>query len=301
MASFAVWLAIIVGIPVFLWLWLVPDFDRGPSASVPCEEAPTPSDNERLAEGVVPTPLILEKPEGVVINFWRNRGVQRRTIYLQVAKKSPPKGDQRYAILQVDTDFIVSQRPLERQELDGVIGPLQYEAAATVNSRKDVALTVCVDATEAGADPGTYRGSVRLLGAGIQPVIVPVSVTLQYPGFRWIVPVMAVVVFLAGSFLVWASTRKAAIAATSSSETDSVWKSVRLFPGWILDNYVGVVAGVIAAISVFIAKYWRNAPWGAMAPEDWFALLGGLFTAYTTALTAGSALVTPQQRKTQGS
>ena len=116
--------------------------------------------------------------------------------------------------------------------------------------------------------------------------------SLQYPGYRWLVPVFGVVTFIGGSFLVWASHKRASYTA----EKGSIWRDIGELPGWISNNYVGVAGGVIATISVFIAKYWRNGPWGASAPEDWFALLGGMFTAYTTTLTAATALVTPHRK-----
>jgi hypothetical protein len=112
-------------------------------------------------------------------------------------------------------------------------------------------------------------------------------VTLQYPGYRWVAALLAVVAFLGGSFFVWASHQRA--------RGVDVWRKIHQLPGWILRNYVGVTAGVIAAISVFIAKEWRNPAWGAKAPEDWFVLLGSLFTTYTATLTAAAAIAKPSE------
>jgi hypothetical protein len=97
--------------------------------------------------------------------------------------------------------------------------------------------------------------------------------TLQYAGYRWIVPVFAAAAFLAGSFLVWASGKKA--------RGERVWAMLSQLPGWIADNYVGVVGGVVAAVGVFLAKYWRTPGWGAQAPEDWLALFGSASSART--------------------
>jgi hypothetical protein len=240
--------------------------------------------------------LILEESEGVTVNLGRDRGIQYRTVFLQVAKKTLPKGETRFAALSRETAFNVSTRPLERQELDGNIGSAQYVAIAKVTARKEIGLTICVDPTKFDGDPGTYVGRVRIESTVIQPITVPVTATLQYPGYRWVVPVFAVVTFLAGSFVVWASGKKAQKGASTTTEKESVWRDISELPAWILDNYVGVVAGAIAAISVFVAKYWRSPPWGAMAPEDWLALLGSVFTAYTASLTAASALVPPRSR-----
>jgi hypothetical protein len=95
-----------------------------------------------------------------------------------------------------------------------------------------------------------------------------------------------IIVFLAGSFSVWASGRR--------PDNKPIWKwegALADLPRWLLYNYVGVVAGAIAAISVFLATYWHNPAWGAKAPDDWFALLGSTFTAFTATLAAASAVV----------
>jgi hypothetical protein len=191
----------------------------------------------------------------------------------------------------------VNERPLERQELDGTIGPFVYVSVADVTSRKEVRLTVCADASRSEIDAGTYVGSVRVAGRGIQPVTVPVAINLQYAGYRWIVPLLAVITFIGGSFIVWASHKR----ARQDGPERSIWRDISELPGWIANNYVGVAGGVIAAVSVFIAKYWRNPPWGANAPEDWFALLGVMFTAYTTTLTAATAVVGPRHQEERGS
>lgn len=285
-------IALIAVVVILLGLWLLlPDYSKV-ATSAACPEAPAPPESPPLTEGVAPVPLILEKAEGVVVNFWRDRASQSRTVFLQVAKKSPPSGNTSFAILNSGTTFSVSERSLERQELDGVIGPAQYVATASVTSLKEISLTICVDPSQADIDPGTYSGSVRIVGGAIQPVTVPVSVTLQYPGYRWIVPVMSVVILLAGSFLVWAAGKKAAARERS---TWTIWGDLSELPGWMANNYVGVVGGAIAAISVFIVKYWRTPPWGAKAPEDWFALLGSMFTAFTATLTAAAALIPAAQ------
>lgn len=281
-----------LAILVVAWFFL-PDL-AGAGRSIPCAEptetpSASPSATVSPAPPTAPVPLILEKPEGVVIDFGKDRGAHLRTVYLQVAKKTRPKGGVQFAKLIPESDVGVSERPLERQELEGHIGPKEYVATATVTDRKEVSLTICVDTSELQLDPGTYEGSVRLSGGDIQAVTVPVSVTLQYAGYRWIVPLLGVVTFLAGSFVVWASHKR----ASNTPEQTSIWRSINQLPGWIMGNYVGVAGGMIAMTSVFIARYWRTPAWGARAPEDWFALLGAMFTAFTTTLTAATAIVTP--------
>jgi hypothetical protein len=241
-----------------------------------------------LAKGVVAIPLILEKPEGVTVNLWRDRAIRNKTVFLQASKSEPPRSNTTFATLSKDTTFNVAKRPLERQQIDGNIGPVQYVALAQVTGQKEVGVTVCVDPRGFDADPGTYVGSVRISARSIQPVTVPVSVTLQYTGYRWVVAVIGAVTFVAGSFTVWAAGKKV---ERKGEAPKSVWEDIGELSGWIADNYIGVVAGAIAAISVFLAKYWRNPAWGANAPDDWFALLGGMYTAYTATLTAATAIV----------
>jgi hypothetical protein len=139
---------------------------------------------------------------------------------------------------------------------------------------------------------------VKVTSKAIQPAIVPVAVTIHYRSYKPIAAVLAVVTFLAGSFVVWAAGKKAQWSAGDPAEGFSVWRHLSEFPRWIADNYAGVVGGAIAGITVFIAKFWRTPPWGAMAPEEWFALLGGVFSAYTATLTTISAAV-PPRRETQ--
>jgi hypothetical protein len=285
---------LVVAVGALVAFWYIPrDYSEVTGSPEPCSEPAAASEGTLLPEDVAPVPLILENTEGVLIDFWRDRGTHWRTVYLQAARKNPREGQARFAALEPGALLGVSERPLERQELNGNIGPGQYVATAKVTARKEVSLTICVDATGFEVDPGTYVGSVRIVGRGIQPVTVPVTVSLQYSGYRWIVPLLGVVTFIGGSFLVWASHMRA---STTRERQRSIWRDIGELPGWIANNYVGVAGGAIATISVFIAKYWRTAPWGANAPEDWFALLGGMFTAYTTTLTAATALVTPRRK-----
>ena len=285
---------LIVVVGVLVSFWFIPrDYSVATGSSEPCSHRQVSGERTPIPKNVAPVPLILENSAGVLIDFWRDRGTHWRTVFLQSAKRNPRQAQTKEsARLHRQTFLAVSERPLERQELSGVIGPGQYVATAKVTGPKEVSLTVCVDATTFDVDPGTYVGSVRILGRAIQPVTVPVTVSLQYSGYRWVVPVLGVVTFLGGSFLVWASHKRASF----TEGKGSIWRDIGELPGWIANNYVGVAGGVIAAISVFIAKYWRTAPWGASAPEDWFALLGGMFTAYTTTLTAATALVTPHRK-----
>ena len=304
------WIAIVLVLSLATLVWFsVPSYAGAAGSGEPCQAQPSPSPHPRRSPGIAPVPMVLEKPEGAVINFLRDRSSHRRTLYLQVAKKNLRAGQKAYAKLGRSTNLTVTRRALERVELDGTIGPAQYNVIANVNARKEVAVTVCLDPARAGADPidpGTYVGSVKVASREIQPVNVPVTMTLQYPGYRWMVPVLAIITLIGGSFVVWAHETKSKeeeVRARSrrrdetTKDDHDVWSvaSLQELPGWIVRHYVGVFAGAIAAIGVFTASYWRNVAWGAKAPEDWLALLGAVFTAYTTALTA-AATVGPRKK-----
>jgi hypothetical protein len=299
--GWAGWIAMLLVLSLGTLVWLaVPNYARAAGSGDPCPEQPAPSPKPPRSPGIAPVPLVLEEPEGAAINFLRDRASHSRTVYLQVAKKNLAVGQEGFAKLKKNTYLTVNQRGLDRAELDGTIGPAQYTANAYVNARKEVAVTVCVDPARAGADPidpGTYVGSIQVVSREIQPVTIPITVTLQYPGYRWMVPLLAIVTLIAGSFVVWAHE-------TRSKEDDSdVWFTERLqeLPGWIARHYVGVFAGAIAAVGVFTASYWRSEAWGAKAPEDWLALLGAVFTAFTTALTAAAAIGLSKKRsRTRG-
>ena len=149
-----------LAILVVAWFFL-PDL-AGAGRSIPCAEptetpSASPSATVSPAPPTAPVPLILEKPEGVVIDFGKDRGAHLRTVYLQVAKKTRPKGGVQFAKLIPESDVGVSERPLERQELEGHIGPKEYVATATVTDRKEVSLTICVDTSGASARPGDVR------------------------------------------------------------------------------------------------------------------------------------------------
>jgi hypothetical protein len=280
------WVGIVVLMIGFVFaVFLIPDSSSNPETTEACPASVTPSAHMRLREGTVPVPMIPEQPEGVVINFWRNRFAQEKLFYLDAGKRTL-RGNERLASLPTGAYLDLSKKPLDREGLDGSIAPEEYTAIAQVTAHKEVTLTVCANPGARNLDAGTYVGGVRLSSPLIEDVTVPVTVTLQYRGYRLIAAAIGVIAFIAGSFFVWASGRK------SSNLLIWQWnKGLKDLPRWLLYNYVGVVAGIIAGISVFLASYWHNPAWGANAPEDWFALLGATFTAYTATLTAATAVV----------
>lgn len=282
------WVGILLLLAGFVLVVFALPYYRQNQVPQPCPSVPPPSPAPPLEKGTLAVPLIPEEAAGVSINFWRSRVPQSNLFYLDAAKKPLPHG-QKIASLPEGIVFDISKRPLDREGLDGSIAPEEYVAIAKVTAPKEVTVTVCANPGARHLDAGTYVGSLRIRDPRIEDVTVPIIITLQYPSYKWIAALFGVVVFIAGSFFVWASGKKA--------DNKAVWAwsgGLAELPRWLLHNYVGVVAGTIAAISVFLATYWRNPAWGAKAPEEWFALFGATFTAYTATLTATSAVVPPR-------
>lgn len=287
------WLGILLLLTGFvIVLFALPSYGQDESLQ-PCPSAAPPTSAPPLEKGTLAVPFIPEDAAGITMNFWRSRVQQSKPFYLDAAKKPLPHG-QKIASLSEGTVFDISKRPLDRQGLDGSIAPEEYVAIAKVTAPKEVTVTVCANPGARHLDAGTYVGSLRIRDPRIEDVTVPVTVTLQYPSYKWIAALFGVVVFIAGSFFVWASGKKADDKPVWAWNPGHADPGLADLPRWLLHNYVGVVAGTIAAISVFLATYWRNPAWGAKAPEEWFALFGATFTAFTATLTATSAVVKPR-------
>jgi hypothetical protein len=259
------------------------------AADVTCPTYTPPTSQPVLGEGVAPVPLILDAPEGVIIELGRERNPQVMLFSLSVGKKKLQKGQTEFATLPEDSEFVISTRPLKRDELYGSIAPELYVAVANVTvPNKEITLTICIDPAEARPDAGTYVGSIKLRNPAIEDLAVPVTVRVQNLAYPAIAIWFGLITVIAGTFFVWASGKR--------EKDQHIWREpgeesvVRQIVKWAFRNYAGVGAGAIAAITVFVAKYWRDPAWGAKAPEDWFALLGALFTAYTATLTTAAAV-----------
>ncbi len=240
-----------------------------------CEQAqPTPTEGE-LPE--VPTSLVPEDAAGLTINFGRDRDARERQLFLKPSTEG--------ALAATGTNLFVKKRPLVRQDVDGQIDPDAYTASVQVTGRKEVTVTVCVNPAAVALDPGTYEGSLRIEDPRIEDVTVPVTVTAQYQDYQWVVVLFGLVTLLVGSWFVWASGRRTAQKPVVEPG------ALKDFRGWALANVLGIGVGTIAASSAFIATYWRDMAWGDKAPEDWFTLLGAVFSAFTAGVAAGSASI----------
>jgi hypothetical protein len=221
-----------------------------------------------------PATLVPEEPEGLQSAFGRNRFAKPRNFYLKLTRGPLPERG---------TKITVNQRPLERQEVEGQIGARQYSATATVTSPKEITVLICIDSAKERIDPGTYMGGIRLEDPLIEDVTVPITVTLQHRRYIWWAVSFGMLVLLTGTFFVWASSRRDREAAATVGDFRDNWRD------WLRGRTIAFALGTIGATSAFVATYWRNPAWGARAPEDWFSLLGAMFSAFTAGLTAGSA------------
>ncbi len=220
--------------------------------------------------------------------FGRSRAPKIRKFFFSVAK------DSRGSLPALNASLIVRKRPLVREEADGVIDVRHYVANMRVTSSRQVTLTVCVDPAANDLDPGTYRGLVVSDDPRIENVSVPLTVTLQYPRWRWVALYLGLAVIITGSFFVWASSRTR---RDDGSADQSLPGRLGEWVAWLPANIVGIAVGAVAAASVFTAVYLNDPGWGAVAPTDWFTLIAAMFTAFTAGLTGGRASLELPRKK----
>jgi hypothetical protein len=238
----------------------------------------TPSPSPAPSPGrVLDAVLTPEAPEGIVMQFGKDRGPLHRKFFLALPDRS------KATLPPVGSPLRVRQRPLVREEIDNVIDDTEYVASALFTGPREVTVAICVDPQ---VDPGTYKGILTLEHPQIRPVIVPVEVSLQFSHWVILSVFAAVTVLGTAPAYVWASRRKA---AAEGGHVLISWAGIRELGAWILANFVAFAIACIAATSAFLANYWYDPSWGAEAPKDWFTLIGAVFTAFTTGMLTGTA------------
>jgi hypothetical protein len=248
---------------------------------------PQPVDSTPLSYGEPPTPvtLIPEVASGLLIPFDRSREAQTGVFFLD------PGEDQ--TLPDVGTVLEITRRPLDRQQVYGQIRGGSYFVSAVVTRRQEVTVTVCFDPATLDVGQGTYAGSVRIQDPRVEDVSIPLTMTFQYPRSLWMTILYAAFILSLGSAFVWATAQRTA----GKTLTDRWWNDLL---SWFTANLVSLVPAAIAAGGVFLARYWRDPSWGAKAPEDWFTLLGAMFTAYAAALAAASATISKRSDARDG-
>ncbi|HEX2031741.1 MAG TPA: hypothetical protein VHL78_10115 [Actinomycetota bacterium] len=189
----------------------------------------------------------------------------------------------------------VTKSTLERTGVEGEITPSQYRAWASVNRLGQVTLSVCTDPRALEIDPGEYRGTVTISGRGVEPLTLPVTVTIQYPYWPLLFFPFLFGVLLFAPIVVWLGGEPSEIPripALSRRGRGADWD----LRGWARETVFPLVTGGIAAFGAFFATYWRDPAWGAEAPEQWIALFAAMFTAATAGI-AGSGVVREAQAR----
>jgi hypothetical protein len=218
-----------------------------------------------------PVKLVLISGQATTLAFNRDLGVKTLTLQYGVNGVIPFTGTNQSPQLAAN-DLLGFIRD-DQEALPG--GKLVAVKAWVQNGR--VLLKVCIDRTGAGfAAPGSYQGTVSIVDPRVSPVSIPVTVTLDWPIWQWVMELL-VVAALVGTWYVW--VLQAPKNATSGA------------PVSLLDfcsNKLGVLsigAGIVAAFGVYNATYLNSVTWGSSSGQI-FALFGAMFSAFLAGATA---------------
>jgi hypothetical protein len=148
------------------------------------------------------------------------------------------------------------------------------------DSGKLLALTICADRSAAGADPGSYKGSV-VLNSTAGAVTIPVVMKLSDTHVPVVLPAYLAATLVFGSLYSWALRRN-----IGAEERVVNTSNVRLYLRWwtTLGGIVSVVAGMTAAFGIFNAQYLSADVWGSQL-QDVFGLAAAMFVAFIGAAT----------------
>jgi hypothetical protein len=227
----------------------------------------------------VPGVLKPEDPAGITMEFGRSRAVLPEIFYLTMEQGGTIPERTKF-----DKQLKLKKRPLRRQEIDGVILPSEYEAAAFITGPREATVRLCLPATKAATvHPGTYLGGVVIADPRVERTTVSVSVSLQYRRYPPIAVLFGLGILIAGTVSVWAAGGRA------QKRDPMIGRSaLKDLAHWAGRNVIPIVAGGAAALSAFLVSYWRNPSWGAKAPEDWLTLFGAMFSAFTATVVTTS-------------
>jgi hypothetical protein len=120
-------------------------------------------------------------------------------------------------------------------------------------------------------------GTVSIVDSRVSRVDVPITVTLSYPTWQFVLELLVLAVF-AGSWYIWVLQDK------EPEEMAINWGFIKWCGSMI--GVLSIGAGVVAALSVYNASYLNSASWGYAANQP-LSLLGAMFTAFL----AGAATV----------
>lgn len=224
-----------------------------------------------LPKGVKPAKLILVSGQTTTLEFYRALTAKTLTIQYAINGNIRDVGANRYPDLQVADPLGFS-----RSDQTPIPGTQVKVAAWYQNGR--VLLKVCVNRSHSTlAPPGLYQGTVSIVDPRVDPVNVPVSITLSYPSWQWIMELLALAALL-GAWYIWVLQDKKVKGKTP-------FEQFRDFCGSMV-GLLSIGAGVVAAFSVYNATYLNSATWGSTSGQV-FALFGAMFSAFL----AGAATV----------
>jgi hypothetical protein len=209
------------------------------------------------------------------VDFGRSMTSRSIVLYLDLSKAVP--GSSRFHVLV---------NSFTRSDDASLQDPARNIAASAISDKKTLLLSVCFKRsgnprTSLG-DPGSYAGSVTIDDSRlVAPVTVPITVTMQYPNGVFLLWLYAGAI-IPGTWCLWVIRDK-------PGGTESALN--RRFFKWLItiNGVVSIVAGSVAAFTVYVAVYLRNPTWAANALEV-LTLYGGMFSAFVT--TAGIASLT---------
>jgi hypothetical protein len=222
------------------------------------------------SQPVKPVKLILINGQTTTLAFYRALTTKTLTIQYGVNGTIPDVGSGQYPNLDV-----IQQAFLRSDQT--ALPTNQIRVAAWYQNGR-VLLELCVQRSGSKfADPGTYVGTVSITDSRVNRVDVPITVTLSYPTWQFVLELLVLAVF-AGSWYIWVLQDK------DPEDLAIGWGFIRWCGSMI--GVLSIGAGVVAALGVYNASYLNNASWGYPANQP-LSLLGAMFTAFL----AGAATV----------
>jgi hypothetical protein len=246
-----------------------------------CEvDEPTPSPSPTASESPEVPLTLTAKATGFFFDLANNRKEQVRTIDVEASRSLAP--DQRLCVTTIG-DLLTS-------DAHGALERTSMSVAATIDPRNPRLIQVTVTLTPKD-DPrlgafrsGSYSGTIRLAGVGLEKVDIPIQVTLRSGTQVW-GPLLAALAILlglgVGSLARWyskqgqaASERNQELKAQANLQQRGVRRVLNL--NWWRTTGVRFVLGVATAIGVaavgWSTQFLDKPTFGTAGFTDWLAL-----------------------------
>jgi hypothetical protein len=148
--------------------------------------------------------------------------------------------------------------------------------------KRHLKIDLCLDPKAAHA--GEYVGAVELAGPGIDPVQIPMVVTIQDRASVGLAVFLTVMAIVSGAFYRWAVNRPEGKLA----------KDLKEFGRYVISHYLNAGVAFVAGFGAAYAIYAKNLTFGAKPLEDQVTLLTAVFAAVVTVMTPAKPGVTPE-------